>query len=185
MDGMINVGEMFKPRLVKPTAELRPSHESMVREFRDHGEVLVPWVLDEVTHDFEDYISWLASASQGVNLPSGHVAHSTFWLVDGDNQIVGVSNIRHELTDALMNFGGHIGYGVRPSARRRGYATEILRLSLVKARAIGIADLRLTCDQDNVASTKTIIKNGGVLDEEVYMAEHGHIVQRYWINAPV
>ena len=81
-----------------------------------------------------------------------------------------------------MNFGGHIGYGVRPSVRRRGYATEILRLSLVEARSIGIGDVRLTCDQENIASAKSIIKNGGVLDEEAYMAEHGHVVQRYWIS---
>jgi len=161
------------------------SHESFIAEFLDKDEELVPWVLAEVTDNFEDYISWLGLSSQGVNLPPGHVAHSTFWLLDSDNEIVGVSNIRHELTDALVKFGGHIGYGVRPSARRRGYATEILRLSLAEARAIGIGHVRLTCDQDNIASAKTIIKNGGVLDEVEYMSEHGHVVQRYWIKAAV
>jgi len=172
-------------RLVQPTAELQQSHESFVAEFRNNGEALVPWVLDEVTENFEDYISWLASASLGLDLPNGHVAHSTFWLVGDDDEIVSVSNIRHELTDALMNFGGHIGYGVRPSARRRGFASEILRLSLVEARSIGIGHVRLTCDQGNIASGKTIIKNGGILDEEEYMEEHGHVVQRYWIMAAV
>ena len=169
--------------LMKPTAELQQSHASFIAEFRDNGEELVPWVLDEVTDNFEEYVFWLASASQGVNLAKGHVSHSTFWLADGDNEIVGVANIRHELTDALMKFGGHIGYGVRPSARRRGYATEILRLCLVEARLIGIGDVRVTCDQANIASAKTIVKNGGVLDEEGYMAKHGHVVQRYWIRA--
>ena len=99
------------------------------------------------------------------------------------NEIVGVSNIRHELTDPLMNFGGPIGYCIRPSVRRRRYATEILRLSLIEARTLGIRDVRVTCDRENIASAKTIVKNGGVLDEEVYMTEHGHVVQRYWIKA--
>ena len=85
------------------------------------------------------------------------------------NEIVGVSNIRHELTDPLMNFGGPIGYCIRPSVRRRRYATEILRLSLIEARTLGIRDVRVTCDRENIASAKTIVKNGGVLDEEVYM----------------
>jgi predicted acetyltransferase len=173
----------LKLRLRQPTSRLQKSHASLIAEFRDNDEALVPWVLDEVAHNFAEYVAWLASASQGLDLFPGHVAHSTFWLIDDRNEIVGVSNIRHELTDALMNFGGHIGYGVRPSVRRRGYATEILRLSLIEARSLGIGDVRVTCDKGNISSAKTIVKNGGVLDEEAYMSEHGHIVQRYWIKA--
>ncbi len=99
----------------------------------------------------------------------------------GRTQKAGYITLRVGSTRAL-HYRGHIGYGVRPSVRRRGYATEILRLSLVEARSIGIGDVRLTCDQENIASAKSIIKNGGVLDEEAYMAEHGHVVQRYWIS---
>src|SRR5688572_26709861 len=75
--------------------------------------------------------------------------HSTFWLVDANDEIVGVSNLRHRLTDSLLRFGGHIGFGVRPSARRRGYATELLRATLVEARGRGLRRVRVTRDQRN------------------------------------
>jgi predicted acetyltransferase len=64
----------------------------------------------------------------------GLVPHSTFWLIDGQGEILAVSKLRHALTDYLLKWGGHIGYGVRPVMRRRGYGTEILRLTLLKAR---------------------------------------------------
>jgi predicted acetyltransferase len=142
----------------------------------------VPWVLDEVANDFSAYVAWLDKNSQGMDLPRGFVPNSTFWLVDSDDEIVGATNIRHTLTEVLLSFGGHIGYGVRPSAREQGYATEILRLSLIEARLIGIRAARLTCDKRNIASVKTITRNGGILDSEAYMDEHRCVIQRYWIH---
>ncbi len=174
---------MTAARLIKPTARLRKSHESFVAEFRRSGEEMVPWVLDEaVGKSFKKYVSWLESASLGKNLPEGYVANSTFWLIDAHDEIVAVSNIRCELTESLLMLGGHIGYGVRSSARRKGYGTEILRQSLVEARLMGIGDMRITCDKENPGSARVIIKNGGELDEEEYMQERGCVVQRYWIR---
>ena len=108
--------------------------------------------------------------------------NSTFWLVDSHDEIVAVSNLRHELTADLMKLGGHIGYGVRPSARRKGYATEILRQTLAEAQKLGIGDIRITCDKDNLGSSRAIARNGGELDKEEYMEERGCIVKRYWIR---
>jgi predicted acetyltransferase len=173
---------MTAARLIKPTSRLRKSHESFIAEFRRSGEELVPWVLDKAGKNFEDYVAWLESAALGIGLPEGYVANSTFWLVDAHDEIVAISNLRCELSDSLMKLGGHIGYGVRSSARRKGYATEIIRQSLIEARLLGIGDMRVTCDKDNLGSSRAIVRNGGQLDEEEYREERGCIVQRYWIR---
>lgn len=80
----------------------------------------------------------------------------------------------------MHQFGGHIGYGVRPGSRRNGYATTMLALGLSKCRDLGMEKVLLTCYKDNIASAKTIIQNGGILDNEVL--DHGALKQRYWIT---
>ena len=171
-------------QLIDPTVELQKSHEKFVREFKDRGEKLVPWVVGE-SEDFDhfsEYVSMLIDASNGIGIPEDWVAHSTFWLIDSEDEIVAISNFRHELNEFLLKHGGHIGYGVRPSSRRRGYATELLRLTLMKAEARGINRVRVTCSPDNPASAKTILRNGGQFDEEEFMPEHGEVISRYWIE---
>jgi predicted acetyltransferase len=167
--------------LTEPATELEKSHAELIQEFRDHNEELAPWPLEKVGNDFADYVEWLKDQSRGIGLNEGFVPNSTFWLV-ADSEIVGVANIRHELTPALMEFGGHIGYGVKPSARRKGYATKMLELSLGEVRKLGIDKVRITCDKDNIASAKTIERNGGVLDSEKFLPEHGSVIRRYWIH---
>jgi predicted acetyltransferase len=95
-------------------------------------------------------------------------------------ELVGRVSIRHELNAFLTDFGGHIGYGVRPSHRRHGYATEILCQALVIARAEGVDSVLVTCDDDNPASAVVIERAGGVLDD-VRRAPDGTQKRRYWI----
>ena len=96
-------------------------------------------------------------------------------------RVIGAVNIRHQLTEFLFNGGGHIGYGIRPSERKKGFATKALSLSLEKAKELGIQKALVVCDEDNVGSLKTILKNGGMPDQD-YIEEDGTIVKRFWIE---
>ncbi|MBR2176691.1 MAG: GNAT family N-acetyltransferase, partial [Clostridia bacterium] len=93
----------------------------------------------------------------------------------------GAVNIRHYLNDYLLKEGGHIGDGIRPSERRKGYATEMVRLALIECKKLGIDRVLMVCDKDNIGSAKSILKNGGVLEDE-FLNEYGDIEQRYWID---
>ena len=90
--------------------------------------------------------------------------------------------MRPDLNDYLLTYGGHIGYSVRPAERKNGYATQMLRLTLEKAREHGIEKVRICCDHYNVASAKTIRANGGVLEDECFDSSDGMLTQRYWIQ---
>lgn len=96
-----------------------------------------------------------------------------------DNIVVGILDLRYPLSEYLFNFGGNIGYSVRPSERGKGYASEMLRLILPICFKLGVNPVLLVCDKDNKASQKVILKNGGILENEVI--ENNNIIQRYWI----
>jgi predicted acetyltransferase len=168
--------------LVQPNAALRDSYRSLVAEFSAAGEKLIPFVLAFDHADFDAFLGQLDACSRGIDLPKGFVAHSTYWLLRDRSEVVGVSNIRHALTEKLRREGGNIGYGIRPSARRRGFGIQILRKSLERAAELGIASVLVTCGKANVGSARTILRNGGVLESEEFMSDRGEIVQRYWID---
>ena len=109
------------------------------------------------------------------------VPDSTFFCLDEDRDIfVGAVNIRHYLNEALLRDGGHIGDGVRPSERRKGIATKMIGLALDECRKLGIDRVLMVCDKDNIGSAKSIINNGGVLENEITV--EGVVEQRYWIE---
>jgi predicted acetyltransferase len=171
----------LSPKLESPRVELKNSYLSLVEEFRRRGEPLVPFVLGFPADDFPSLIERLKKCAEGSELPKGFVAHETFWLVADNEQVLGVSNLRYSLTDALRKDGGHIGFGIRPSARRQGFATMILRETLVKAKERGIIRALVTAHKGNTGSVRSILKNGGVLDSGELIQGHADLMQRFWI----
>ena len=128
-------------------------------------------------HDFDYYLDNL-ELKEPYN---GLVPDSTFFALDTNRNIfVGAINIRHYLNEKLLLNGGHIGDGVRPSERRKGFATEIIRQGLQECKNLGITKVLMVCDKDNIGSRKSIINNGGILENEIEV--DGVIEQRYWIT---
>lgn len=132
---------------------------------------------------FRGYLEVLADQAQGRNLPSPRHVPSTFLFAFVGTRIVGRTSIRHALNDFLERQGGHIGYVVVPEFRRRGYATDILKLSLrIAHEDLGIDRVLVTCDDDNIGSIRTIEKNGGILENVVSGPDLDRPKRRYWIE---
>ena len=135
--------------------------------------------------EYEDPAQWLAriDALLRPETRPGHLVPSTTLLCvrEEDGRLVGMIDIRHRLNDYLVQFGGHIGYSVHPEERRKGYATQMLRLALREAACLGLERVLVTCDKDNEASRRTVLNNGGALESELLEGET-EIVQRYWIE---
>ena len=126
-------------------------------------------------HDFDNYLSNLEIKE----FDGKYVPDSTFFALDIKRDVfVGAVNIRHFLTDDLLKFGGHIGDGVRPSERRKGYGSEIIRLALKECKKLNIDNVLIICDKDNIGSRKTIINNGGIKEESTSLDSQ----ERYWIK---
>ena len=167
--------------LLTHTTDLQDEYLDFYNEWKDSGETMIPWVISKDPSNFPAMVQELLDAHNGVNLPQSWVPDSTYWLVTDNNRIVGAVNIRHSLTEHLFNAGGHIGYGIRPSERRKGYATKLLELSLEKTKKLNITRALVVCDEVNTASEKTILHNGGVRDDD-FIEEDGNVVRRFWIE---
>ena len=169
--------------LVKLTSAYKTQLFEMLEEWKE--DILVnhtntsPWkIWMNDFHDFDYYVENLDTKEGNQN---GWVPDTTLFCLDKDRNIfVGAVNIRHYLNDSLRKTGGHIGDGVRPSERRKGYATAMIKLALEECKKLRIHKVLICCDKENIGSAKSIIKNGGILENEV--EEDGHIEQRYWVE---
>ncbi|TAP27752.1 GNAT family N-acetyltransferase [Arthrobacter sp. S41] len=143
-------------------------------------EFLPTWSADE---HWEDYIYRMKAGRRGEHVPPGWVRSALFVAFDQAGELVGRVSVRYELNDSLLQFGGHIGYGVVPEFRRRGIAAELCRFALNEVRVAGVDQALLTCDSTNEGSKATIKKCGGVLDAELPEVAHsgGPSTLRFWI----
>ncbi len=169
--------------LVRLTSEHKEQLFEMLSEWKN--DIIVnqtnrsPWKI--WAHDFYDFDNYLKNLDAGEETKDNWVPDTTLFCLDKDRNIfVGAVNIRHYLNGELLKTGGHIGDGIRPSERRKGYATAMIALALDECKKLGISKILMCCEKDNIGSAKSIIKNGGVLENEV--EEDGQIEQRYWIQ---
>lgn len=173
----------MKLRLIKLTKAYEKQLGEMIDEWKadqeaNHTNRSPGSIFKNDYHDFEYYLAHLGTREPG----NGKVPDSVFFLLDEErDRLLGAVNIRHYLNTYLLREGGHIGDGIRPSERRKGYATEMIRLALDECRKLGIARVLMTCEKDNVGSAKSIMNNGGVLENE-FVNDEGKIEQRYWIR---
>jgi predicted acetyltransferase len=129
----------------------------------------------------EEYLQRCINMAAGVNLQPGYVPQTVFWVIDENEEAIGMVRVRHYLNDKLREQGGHIGYYIRRDKRNRGFGKEVLHQALEQLREIGERRALLTVDMDNVASIKVIQANSGVFESEGQDAE-GQRFGRYWIE---
>lgn len=169
-------------KLVKLSSEYKNQLFEMLDEWKsdieNNGSNHSPWaIFKNDYHNFDYYLDNLELKEA----KDGKVPDSVFFCLDLDRNIfVGAVNIRHYLNEGLLKSGGHIGDGIRPSERRKGYATAMIKLALEECKKLGIDKVLMVCDKDNVGSAKSITNNGGVLENEI--VEDGVVEQRYWIE---
>lgn len=166
-------------KLVAPNTLYHQSWLAASREFdgawRDGSGGEVSFEQMEDVAQFQEYVQGLIKQAQpDAPRPDGHVPCTFLWLVE-NGTVLGFLAIRHVLNDFLLTEGGHIGYSVRPSARRQGHATRALQEALPIARELGIMDVLVTCNEANIGSRATIEGNGGRYED----SRNG--ARRYWI----
>ncbi len=169
-------------RLVRPSL----AYEEQILAFRaeclaaDGRHLMGVGGLDE--RGVPAWLELLEKKSKPETCPEGLVPDSQFLcLRAADNRLVGMINIRHRLNEYLRDFGGHIGYIIRPGERGKGYAARQLQLGLIECAGLGIDPVLITCLDDNERSRRTILKGGGVY-EDTRERDDGRRFERYWIR---
>lgn len=165
-------------KLIEPNESLENEWKNYIEEVMSCDKQLIP---ASANGDVHNYRHFLKEKEQNKIQPlDSNLVPSTLYFMVEDDHIFGMVDIRHCLNDYLFQYGGHIGYGIRPSKRGQGYGNQILALALEKCRALGLDKVLVTCKKYNQLSANVIMKNGGVLENEV--ALNGEIEQRYWIQ---
>jgi predicted acetyltransferase len=167
-------------RLIRYDSVNEAEYMDYAREWESSGETIVPGSSDRKGRTFGEMLSWWGEDSGKGRYSVGKVPSTQYFLVDDSGRVLGAIAFRHSLNERLFLHGGHIGYGVRPTERRRGYCSAMLALLLESMRDGGPERVLLTCDDDNPGSYRSIEKNGGVLENKVVF--EGRLSRRYWID---
>jgi predicted acetyltransferase len=168
--------------LVRPNIALKDEYLAMLGEHLAAGEPHQARNLDLARQDFAALVGILLDREKGIGLPAGYVPGSEFWTPKNGVTLVGEIHLRHHLSPNLEHHGGHIGYQIRPSQRRKGYGTRQLALCLDEARKLGLSRVMVTCDVDNIGSAKIIEHNSGKLASQGISNFSGKIISRYWTD---
>ena len=165
--------------LVEPSMKYKTPCLDAVREFHAADEYSID--AEQLGVIFEDLIARLAAAKDPASAPPGELPYEDFWLME-DDEWIGKLTLRTTINAKHLHAGGHIGYEIRPSKRRQGYGTILLRMGLELARERGLHRVLLTCDESNLGSRKIIEKNGGQLENSIEVEGQTVLKMRYWIN---
>ena len=169
-------------KLIEPTAEYCRQIQAYRKEFLECGDSMDGTGGLKRFDDPEKWIEHCDRFKDSKNVPEGRVPATQYIFVrEQDGKIVGMLQIRHFLNDYLEKYGGHIGYSVAPSERRKGYASQMLKNALLKCKELGIDQVLITCIDNNEGSRKTILANGEVYESTVYEPEERVSFERYWI----
>ena len=173
-------------RLVFPTIDYKDKATEYIKEFYEYdSEINGTGALDRFLQE-STYEKWLEECIRAMdiaNMRENKVPDLTYFYVrESDDRIVGMINIRLALNDFLRKEGGHIGYSVRPTERRKGYGTDMLAEGLKVCERVGIREVLVSCDKVNVASAGVIKNCGGVLKDEFYSQTYDEMLQMYVIN---
>lgn len=173
--------------LVEPSENYLSEITAYKYEFAAAGEHLYGGARLETMRNLFEWLTYVTDITSEAGVSEGRVPSSTFLCIrQSDQKMVGICNIRHNLSQPfLVNFAGHIGYSIRPSERRKGYAKEQLRLALFAAGKFGITKALVACDEANIGSEKTILANGGIYENTYQDPNDGSRTKRFWIEVPV
>ena len=169
-------------KLVKPSAKYAEQIKVYRQEFLDSGDSMDGCGSLRSMDNPYDFIKKCQACENPDTLPDGLVTATQFMLVSEDDKILGMIQVRHYFNDYLSKYGGHIGYSVRPSERRKGYAKLMLSTALPFCRRIGLNKVLITCIDGNIGSEKTIVANGGVYESSIYEEKEGVFLKRFWIE---
>lgn len=168
--------------LVKPSKCLKEDIMNYRREHLDCGESSIYGCAGLIYYtNFEEWLCETNSIVSKKLTREGVNATTLLSIRKSDYKLIGSIQLRHSLTNELEQYGGQIGYGIRPNERGKGYATKQLALMLDFARTMKINKVMIMCEKNNIASARTILHNGGALEQECYYSCTGQIIQTYWI----
>ncbi len=166
--------------LEKPGKSDEDAVKLLTDKWKAFGGRMNPGLLREFNGSYSEWLHYIGNRSKGINIGE-EVPQTLFFLKSESGEILGAVSLRHYLNHTNIVDGGHVGYGICPEYRGKGYGNLILRLALEKLSAMEIFKVLITCDSDNIASQKVILYNGGVLENQTY-DEDGIAINRYWID---
>jgi putative acetyltransferase len=168
--------------LQKASADVPPGLSELLRELGDGEAGFGGTAVGNGTQTLDAFLCACRDGEDAAKVAPGFVPQTVFWMTDDGGRVVGMVRMRHALNDRLRQHGGHLGYYVRLSERRKGYATAALRLAVDQLRAIGVDRALITVRPTNVGSIKSVLANGGKPDGQGRDPDSGEAVNRYWID---